>query len=426
MKATIGIVLLLATAVTVHCKKISTAKTKVAAELNRLDMTPEEKAQSTDIIKLIKTNSRHSREEAARAIETQVKGLFESQDPQAALMRELTYYAIKALRVGGDKLCSDADKITVFRGNNAKTILRTASDKPFFAGNYFLGGGKHLGHALRQYAQKKEAAGDSGSEEAVSPYNYDSLSSRHTRAVEPLLSPFISTTHTSSMASSFGDTTFTMNLCPGRVPSTSEQAWAEQEMLPHLFVLPEEIVAETPSTSLKAKVAPLGWCYAPDIGKGSRSHTKSVDAQTFNDWNKIIVKALAAERTAGSKTDWAGIHKTFTAQCDCASLVRKKNTFWLADYGEGGPLYNQEEECIDYPGYKSKNFLHVTKNQTMLKSGLAIGGSCVVKRGASFAVTTLEHESNHHKFTTTETLPAGCESLANGSLYLSTEHSAVR
>lgn len=426
MKTSTALTLLLATAGTVQCQKKSASVTKEASKLKRLEMTQDEKAQAKDFVALIKTNSPQSREEAARALETQGKALLESQDPQAALMREFTYYTIKALRTGGDKLCSDADKITIFRGNDLKSVWRTEAGRPFFAANYFLGGGRHFGHALRQYAQKKEAASGMGPEDAFSPFDYDKLSMRHTLAVDLFLSPFISATHGSSMASSFGDTTFTLKMCPGRVPSTSQQGWAEQEMLAYLFVLPEEIVAEVPKASVKSEVAPLGWCYAPEVGIGSRAHPKQVDAQTFNGWNKTISDALLAERTSGSKIDWAGIHKTFVAQCDCANLVRKKNTLWLAQEAEGGPMYKQEEECMHYPGFKPQPFLYVTKDQALLKSGIASGSSCVVKRGISFAFTTIEQESGYQKFTTTESLPSGCEALANGPLYLSTEQSVVR
>ncbi len=418
--------LLLITAGTIQCQKKTISITKDTPELNKLEMTQDEKAQAKDFAELIKTNSPQSREEAALALENQVKALLKSEDPQAALMREFTYYTIKALRVGGDKLCSEADKIIVYRGNNVRSVWRTAAGKPFFAASYFQGGRKHLGHALRQYAQRKESASGMDPEDSVSPYDFDKISSRHTREVELSLSPFISTTHASSMASSFGDTTFTIKICPGRVPSTSEQAWAEQEMLAHLFVLPEEIEAETPESDVKSKVAPLGWCYAPEVGKGSRAHPKSVDAQTFKAWNQTIFNALFAERNSGSKADWAALHKTFIAQCDCANMVRKKNTLWLTWLAEGGPMYSQKEECLDYPNFKAQPILYVTKDQTMLKSGIASGRSCVVKRGVSFAFTMIEQESGHHKFITKESLPAGCEALENTPLYLSVEHGMVR
>lgn len=394
------------------------------------ELSPAEAAQARHFLDLLQENSPSSRQALAEALEEQSRPLMDQTDHTSAMVRELTAYAIKALRVGGDKLCSGQDKITVFRGTKEKFVTRTKDGKPFQLARYFLQDSPtHFAHGFRRFAEPVVAGPGMSGEPAAVPYDFVALASRHSREVKLALSPFISTTHSFAMAGSFGDAVIEMQLCPGRIPSASDQSWSEKEMLAYLFVLPDEVVAVhgREDAGQLARSLPLERCYAPDAGVGSRAHAKAVDGETFEGWNQSLLAMLEQERKSGHTSNWAvHIAKTLDA-CVCADLNRKKVRVFLRDPSteQRSPPYRQEQECLDEPGFKTRPLVAIVAPEALLTASASSGAgagssgvsSCLLKRGDTFFVSSVEAEADNYKVVVGDadlnTQAASCAPLGN-------------
>jgi hypothetical protein len=316
-------------------------------QLENLPMSNAELSSAVDAMGLLKANDTQSRENLAKALEVQLNDLIVTEAKEAQLMREIALYSIKALRVGGDKLCSEEDKITLYRGHSQAHLTKTSTGTNLIPARGILKSPSNIMNTLRTYAQETQESDRAPAFQEVNPFSYFDLSQRHTVAISLDKSPFISLSHSAATASSFGDTLITVKICPGRAPSTGSQAWQEQEMLAFLFLLPEEISKVTnPAPDFPEDVSALNKCYAPEIGGGPRNIAKFVDQATFDDYNASIEEKLKKERTTSKDQEWGKFIKTFTAQrCGCEKLALEKDKLWKKLNGDANPSPFGVFEC---------------------------------------------------------------------------------
>ena len=132
----------------------------------------------------------------------------------------------------------------------------------------------------------------------------------------------------------------------GREPLTSSQAWREAEFLPFLALLPEEIVSESPVSALPTiKFNPLATCYAPEVGRGSKSISIAISNENFQAYNDALVERIGSS-SSGKWISFLTAH--LKTSCNCEEMVRRKNDLYKKSLPTGDSkvdLFPAENEC---------------------------------------------------------------------------------
>lgn len=304
-----------------------------------------EQSAGATLHELIRADSKASRAALAAQLDaTLLRFEAESKSMNSRLMVSQIKITAMALRNGAHAICAPEERLMFFRGTDRADT--TLAGKPV----QFANGVMHatnLGNLLKHYGRAGVTDKLDLPFENVSPFDFGDLTTRHTVEHDHGNTPFISVTASRGVASAFGTKVIVMSICPERAPSTTNQAWAEGEFLPLLGILPEEIVAVEPAdeaSSFNDNV--LMGCYAPEIGKGSRGHSKSVSRENFLAYNELLNSKQEGRLTKS----WRDALKDFMgAKCNCADMVARKNVLWKKDWPahSAGEFYTVQEHCVE-------------------------------------------------------------------------------
>lgn len=313
---------------------------------------------------------------AATNLESQLAALLSSGKPEEAPLREMAHATIRALRRGGDKICADSAKVTVFRGHGYGLLPTTKDGKKLVLAHALTSGlGRFSGedweaqalklyptHNLdvsenfKAYAAPAPKCGNGEIEPgAVGQYDYRELAGRHTLWCPN--SPFLSVSLETEVARAFNAPIIEARVCPGRALPTSLQPFGnEAEWLVFGFLLPEEIVKihspgtsalfrkgikdpaakekaanETASVVLPSPKEPdLVKCSTNAIGLQSSPQTAKYVQDKLNGLTDMLTASLARERT-GASAGLEGWKAKFGKECNCDTFV-KDNAFNRDDW----------------------------------------------------------------------------------------------
>jgi hypothetical protein len=319
-------------------REFNTSKKKTEATPNQVGA----KAIPT-LRELLLQDTKEARSEIASDLENAlVRFESEAKDEMARLMVTQLRVTAEALRNGAHSLCSPEERITFYRGTGA--VALTLTDKPIQIANA-TSTSASIGDALLRYSKAGIDPAAPANSVKVSPLDFDTLSANHSKEADYTNTVFISVAASRHVAQSFGDNLLVVSLCPARAPSTATQVWAEEEFLPLLGILPEEIVrVEEAASAGESPRNLLTKCYAPDTGKGSRGISKEVSQQNFLSYNHLIVNHIEGKLKLPWKEE---LESFFSEHCDCAKMVTRKNALWRASAPTTSTtdFYSFDEEC---------------------------------------------------------------------------------
>jgi hypothetical protein len=325
-------------------------RTKSFNEQSSLGSAPQAGQTGTEDIKqLLAENSPQSRAAMVGYLDGFLRDL-EASAPQDKPKGDFEFLMTSAqvtrlsLSRSDKEICSEEEKITLYRGLPAHSLSSTDPQKAVIVARGFSNIGISYAQVMRNYARAvtdpKEFGQSSpppGSNQlaAAPPFSFHKTGSRHSLAIAARESPYISFSVSPSMAGSFapkGGFVATVRVCPARMWSSTEGAFAsEGEFLLPMATLPGEITALTPvaeaNTDALSKLSQsiLASCFFENPGVGDTGIFKETSARVLTDFNLTVLQ-LASKGTGTVESydsiDFANPMRRFTQEkCNCTHQV---------------------------------------------------------------------------------------------------------
>lgn len=309
-----------------------------------------EKSTSRSIQNLLAENTPASRQLITAYLEDFLVDLAKSQQGEPSktdseVLRTSAEVLILALQNQGQDLCEENEKIRVFRGLPLRSLSSRNPTEAVILARGFSTIDISFADVMMNYAREVTRPEDFGNHsanlnnggiKAINPFSYAATSSRHSLAVAPKESPYISVTVFPTIARSFAsDDGFvaTLSLCPGRLWSTSEGGFAaEGEFLIPFGTLPGEIAAiekVTPSSTEEIdRKAPsrISKCFFENSGMGDTGLFKATSVQILARLNATILTRAAQNSKSISAFQSIDFNSTLgnfiNDECNCQNQVR--------------------------------------------------------------------------------------------------------
>jgi hypothetical protein len=292
-------------------------------------------AKSDSLLDRLQINSPESRKAIAEVIEKEFADVAASSEEPAMAMKLAVLFTAKALRAGGDSLCADEEKLSLFRGVNMPLVTKK--------GELLLPADGIVGTATSLRVVSVAASqGQAGSFALQAKAALD----------DAVHSPFAWGTLSPMLASVGAEKVIKMRVCPQRAFALTEDAALGARYAIFGAVLPEEIEGVLNATDADGIIpSTIFTCFQSKAATHSSPFFRTALREVLSAHQARSIAFLASQ-LAGSQTgSFIDFELEMLKSCSCISLVKRANELSSPTTNNPTPQFRESDFCAEPEQY---------------------------------------------------------------------------
>jgi hypothetical protein len=286
---------------------------------------------SLPLLQLLQENSSDSRARVAASFEKEFEDVLASSDAANAAMKVAVAFTIRGLRNGADKLCTDEEKISLFRGVSAPLV--TKSGEPLLPADGLTGATKSFRRLSDGATQGRSADFGVHAKKVIAA------------SVE---SPFAWATLSPKLAAQGADKVLKLRVCPQRALALVDDAVVQTRYAVFAAVLPEEIENVMAPVEVEGTIpSGLLLCFQR-VEQGRKSEfVKAAVRETAELRSSRILEGALKQLEGTQAADWLLMDLEAQENCSCAGVVKRANTAAFRVTKNSTPQFKESDFCPD-------------------------------------------------------------------------------